>query len=603
MSPPLRLFSLTRPIARSFTTRSVTQTPSRSRRLARRAAYTVLGLGGIWALDRQFNASAIARSFRTLWTCAAITVDYKLNFTKEKSDQIHLLHERVADRMYNLLTSNGGLYIKFGQAIGANAALLPEPMQAKFAKLFDDAPQVPYSTVLSVFQSEFGRPPSGPGGVFEIFEEQSVAAASIAQVHRAKLWPSEGHTEEKWVAVKIQKPDVGRQMEWDLGAYRVAMWFFENVAFDLPVYFVVDFINEHLRRELDFVQEAASSQETARFVASEPRLSQSVYIPKVYPEFSTKRIMTAEWIDGVRLSNRQAVRQLMGEEPSLAVDAPPPLKGGTKAVMQTMVELFSAQIFSWGWVHCDPHPGNIIIRPHPSGSNKPQLVLLDHGLYVRLSEEFRRQYADLWRALLAGDFATLKDVTEQWGIGAPDIFASATLLKPVKLGGGKEKQKQIDELAKLSEYDQSVLMKERLRGFLVDTDKMPKPLVFLGRNMRSIQGYMIDLKEYTRAGNNQAFGSPVNRIRITGYWASRSLTTVDHYASLRDRLQESWFHFVFRSTMFLLDGMFYWQMAVQRVRRVFGLKTENFEDELERMMQGVAKSNFGIEVSGSMFEG
>ncbi len=218
-------------------------------------------------------------------------------------------------------------------------------MQAKFAKLFDDAPQVPYSTVLSVFQSEFGRPPSGPGGVFEIFEEQSVAAASIAQVHRAKLWPSEGDTEEKWVAVKIQKPDVGRQMEWDLGAYRVAMWFFENVAFDLPVYFVVgehsvdhlgfsdrvtDFINEHLRRELDFVQEAASSQETARFVASEPRLSQSVYIPKVYPEFSTKRIMTAEWIDGVRLSNRQAVRQLMGEEPSLADNAPPPLKGGTK---------------------------------------------------------------------------------------------------------------------------------------------------------------------------------------------------------------------------------------------------------------------------------
>lgn len=104
-------------------------------------------------------------------------------------------------------------------------------------------------------------------------------------------------------------------------------------------------------------------------------------------------------------------------------------------------------------------------------------------------------------------------------------------------------------------------------------------------------------------GNNQAFGSPVNRIRITGYWASRSLTTVDHHASLRDRLRESWFHFVFRSTMFLLDGMFYWQMTVQSVRRVFGLKTENFEDELERMMQGVAKTNFGIEVSSSVFEG
>lgn len=125
------------------------------------------------------------------------------------------------------------------QAIGANAALLPKPMQIKFAKLFDDAPQIPYSTVEQVFKSELGRPPSGPGGVFEIFEEEAVASASIAQVHKAKLWPMPSDTEEKWVAVKVQKPDVAIQMEWDLGAYRAVMWMFEHWAFDLPVYFVV----------------------------------------------------------------------------------------------------------------------------------------------------------------------------------------------------------------------------------------------------------------------------------------------------------------------------------------------------------------------------
>lgn len=109
-------------------------------------------------------------------------------------------------------------------------------MQAKFAKLFDDAPQIPYSSVLSVFKAEFGRPPAGPGGVFEIFDEKAVASASIAQVHKAKLRPEDGG---QWVAVKIQKPDVGKQMEWDLGAYRAVMWMFEHWAFDLPVYFVV----------------------------------------------------------------------------------------------------------------------------------------------------------------------------------------------------------------------------------------------------------------------------------------------------------------------------------------------------------------------------
>ena len=191
-----------------------------------------------------------------------ITLDYKWNFTPEKSEFIPQLHERVAERVYNLFTSNGGLYIKIGcvlfffdtyfgdllrtrsQSIGANAALLPRPMQVKFTSLFDDAPQIPYSVVHKVFVSELCRPPSGPDGVFEIFEENAIASASIAQVHKAKLWPKIGpdgkaEKEERWVAVKVQKPDVSKQIEWDLGAYRMVMWVFEHWAFDLPVYFVV----------------------------------------------------------------------------------------------------------------------------------------------------------------------------------------------------------------------------------------------------------------------------------------------------------------------------------------------------------------------------
>lgn len=112
-------------------------------------------------------------------------------------------------------------------------------MQQKFAKLFDDAPQIPYSEVLSVFKSEFGRSPSGPNGVFQIFDENAIASASIAQVHKAKLWPSPHDPEGQWVAVKIQKPAVAKQTEWDLGAYRMVLWMFEKWAFDLPVYFVV----------------------------------------------------------------------------------------------------------------------------------------------------------------------------------------------------------------------------------------------------------------------------------------------------------------------------------------------------------------------------
>lgn len=121
------------------------------------------------------------------------------------------------------------------------------------------------------------------------------------------------------------------------------------------------------------------SQRTARFIASDPALSKNVHIPKVYDEFTTKRVMTAEWISGIRLSDRAGVSLLMGESKNIVVsqanvplsvssspdDPPPisfpipstPLRGGVRSVMQIMVELFSAQMFSWGYIHCDPHPG------------------------------------------------------------------------------------------------------------------------------------------------------------------------------------------------------------------------------------------------------
>jgi aarF domain-containing kinase len=72
-------------------------------------------MGGIYVADQTFNASAISRNFRTLWTCAIISADYKINFTPEHADRIPQIHQRVADRMYDLFTKNGGLYIKIGK--------------------------------------------------------------------------------------------------------------------------------------------------------------------------------------------------------------------------------------------------------------------------------------------------------------------------------------------------------------------------------------------------------------------------------------------------------------------------------------------------------
>jgi aarF domain-containing kinase len=111
-------------------------------------------------------------------------------------------------------------------------------MQRKFSQLFGDAPQVPFAEIARVFQEEFGRPPSGPDGIFAEFEENAVASASIAQVHRARLKGQDGQPGD-WVAVKVQKPAVAKQMEPDLAAFRVVMWIYEHWVFDMPTYFVV----------------------------------------------------------------------------------------------------------------------------------------------------------------------------------------------------------------------------------------------------------------------------------------------------------------------------------------------------------------------------
>ena len=251
---------------------------------------------------------------------------------------------------------------------------------------------------------------------------------------------------------------------------------------------------------------------TAKFVAQEPRLRDKVYAPQVYEMYTTTKVMTAEWIDGVRMTDRNGVKQLMGERVDILSESSdanrfPTLNGGVSTVLKTMVELFSAQIFEWGWVHCDPHPGNMIIRPHPTIKGAPQLVLLDHGLYVRLAPKFQQQYATLWKSLMTLNIQVIGEVASEWGIGEPKLFASATLMRPVSSFNDKndeEAAKFEKEFSDMNEYERSVVMKKRLQNFLVDQDRMPKELVFIGRNLRWVilrsVGWLLmnDTKDRTR---------------------------------------------------------------------------------------------------------
>lgn len=532
---------------------------------------TCLVAAGIY--DR-LNGRCLSRTARTGVAGVILAVDYKLNFNPENADGIMALHERAAQRIYDVIAANGGLYIKIGQTLAMQSAVLPEPYARIFGTLFDEAPQVPWSEVRKLFIEEFGR---DPDDVFEHIDHHAAASASIAQVHKAKLKSGEE------VAVKVQKPAIQKQVDWDLWAYRGLVWIYEKYVFDIPMYFTVDYTCSHLADETDFRLEAQNSQRMAGFIDTESKLRDSVYIPKLFDELCSKRVMTAEWITGVKATDHKKFEKMGFNK---------------KAVMELMVATFSAQMFKFGYLHCDPHPGNLLIRPNPR-TGKLQMVVIDHGLYISEPEKFREQYCLFWKSLFLNDFETIRSISSEWGVGAPDLLASATLMRPYRHDPStrhseRQEAKKTEKERKEEAYAAQLAIKEKLKSFLLDQEKIPQELLFIGRNMRIVQS------------NNQTLGSPVNRISITARWASASLSSTRDQ-TLPQRIRHSLSHFRFLVTVGLLD-LGFWAFEMRRwVMSGFGLRkgyhTLGFEDEIQRNLKVMAKQNFGIEINETAFSG
>ncbi|KAI5801752.1 hypothetical protein DFH27DRAFT_525363 [Peziza echinospora] len=555
-------------------------------RRTRLFVYVGVALAGIYLVDSNFNYSTLTRTLRTLRTALIITTDYKMNFKQNKSsEELSLLHSRNADRLVALCTENGGLYQKIGQAIAMQSALLPTEFREKFALFFSETPQASLAEIKQVLREEY---PHLKDPIKELFEEGSfsqraLGSASIAQVHKAKLRGGTGG----WVAVKIQKPGISRQSETD----------FRGEA-----------ANAEMIREL-ILEEFGKDGKVPGGAGGR------VYVPKIYHEYSTRRIMVSEWIDGVLLSSRKAITDPHNpgaRTNNLAAGTgrnylPANTSGlgiSSHEVMRCLLTLFSQMMFSWGHVHCDPHPGNILIRRVPGAGSTPQIVLLDHGLYIHLPPTLRKQYARLWTALMSLDTQTVSEITTEWGFGNAEMVASMTMLRPwrgdvgVDLAVGEDGQE-------LTPYERQLRMKEAMSKALSDEGKVPQELVFLGRCMRILQA------------NNQLLLSPVNRLKLLATAASLSLTpgganyaypfqdplSVSNFASsISPRvsffLQGYLRHVAFRITIFVLDLGFWFT----RVRQwVFGGK--GFEDELEERMKRIAKEEWGVEIGGGMFEG
>uniref|UniRef100_A0A0E0J317 Protein kinase domain-containing protein n=1 Tax=Oryza nivara TaxID=4536 RepID=A0A0E0J317_ORYNI len=241
--------------------------------------------------------------------------------------------------------------------------------------------------------------------IFLEFDEHPIAAASIAQVHRGRL------NNNQEVAVKVQYPGLERRMKIDIMTMsflsKSLSWIFPDYRFEK----LLTEFERTMSMELDFTQEAKNSERTASCF----RKNNVVKVPCVFWELTSKEVLTMEFCSGYKVDNLDSLRK---------ADISP-----TK-VAEALIELFGEMIFVHGFVHGDPHPGNILVSPQ--GQGKFSLVLLDHGIYKELDQKFRLDYCQLWKALILLDSQKILELGEQFGVGKyakyfPVIFTGRTI--------------------------------------------------------------------------------------------------------------------------------------------------------------------------------
>jgi len=279
----------------------------------------------------------------------------------------------LPQRVRMVLEDLGPTFIKFGQLLSSRPDLIPPEFTREFEKLLDEATPFHYQQVLTIINTELGKPPQE---IFQHFESKPFSSASLAQVHRATL-----KTGEK-VVVKVQRPDIEKKVHSDLSILLDLARLVERRIPELQMYNPVGMVEElsfSVARELDFSIEASNTALLAKMLAE----FEDVVIPKVYWSYTTRRILVMDYVSGrtvkYYLDNPNA--ELNREETSI-----------------TLIKCFMKQIFDEGFFHADPHPANILITP------EKKVAIIDCGQMGRLDEELTAHLVNILLALVNRDF-------------------------------------------------------------------------------------------------------------------------------------------------------------------------------------------------------
>ncbi|MBV7331160.1 AarF/ABC1/UbiB kinase family protein [Chloroflexi bacterium TSY] len=299
---------------------------------------------------------------------------------RPSSDQLS-----TPERVRLLLQELGPTFVKFGQMIASQSTSLPPEWTDELSKLQNNVPPFTFGEVSTIFIEEFG---AAPDEIFAEFSPEPLAAASIGQVHQAVL------TSGEKVAVKIQRPNILSQIEEDLTIMHNLAQMLESTlqqAREMDAVTAVDEFATSLLEELSYRNEGRNAERLSKNLAHFP----NIRAPRIYWESSTDRILTMEFMEGVKVSDVKALDAAGVEREKVATD---------------FVRSVGQQILIDGFFHADPHPGNISVNLETK-----ELIFLDLGMMGILDKEQRREFINLMLAVYNRDSTALTRVALELG--------------------------------------------------------------------------------------------------------------------------------------------------------------------------------------------
>jgi len=278
-------------------------------------------------------------------------------------------HWWSARKFYETAVRNQGLLIKTGQFLGTRPDVLPEAYVETLSRLQDEVPPEPFEVIRHHIERELGKPLEE---VFAEFAPEPVASASLAQVHRAVLHDG------RVVAVKVQYPGIDHIVDIDLDNMQFFIGVLNKLDRSMDYRFVAQEMRNNIPLELDFINEGRNAERVAADFAD----VEDIVVPKIYWEYTSRRVLTMEYIDGVKITDYEGMQRI-------GVD--------TTDIAKILVFAFAEMIVNNGFFHADPHPGNLMVLPGP------KLVLIDFGQAKDLPPQFQQVLIRFTRAILSGD--------------------------------------------------------------------------------------------------------------------------------------------------------------------------------------------------------